>query len=277
VGWIPAVAGTAILLLGAVQASAQEPAIPNFFDPDIRTERPPVGAVPSIRFVTSDDFPPFNFPGPNGQISGFNVELARAVCDELVVRCTIQARPFGELAAAVKDGRADAAIGGLAITAETQASLDFSAVYLKLPARFVAKTDSRLANLPAFSLHERWIAVAAGTAHEAFLAHFMPTVERLPFPTPADALGAMLDGRADTYFGDGMQLSFWLASDAAAGCCTFVGGPYIDARFFGEGLAIAIRPGEDQLRRALDSALEALQADGTLAEIYLRSFPISFF
>lgn len=68
-----------------------------------------------------------------------------------------------------------------------------------------------------------------------------------------------------------------LQSEAAAGCCGFVGGPYLDETYFGEGMAIAVRPEDGDLRRALDAALQAIQADGRYGELYLRYFPISAF
>src|SRR5438128_227146 len=70
--------------------------IPNFWDPKRRVERPAAGAVQAIRFVTTDDFPPFNFLDADGHLTGFNVDLARAICTELAIRCTIQARPFDD-------------------------------------------------------------------------------------------------------------------------------------------------------------------------------------
>src|SRR4051812_22647833 len=77
-------AGMAILpadQLAGAEAN-QQGTIPNFWDPKRRVERPPAGAVLAIRFVTTDDFPPFNFLDANGHLAGFNVDLARAICAE---------------------------------------------------------------------------------------------------------------------------------------------------------------------------------------------------
>src|SRR5882724_9736350 len=95
--------------------------IPNFWDPKRRVERPAAGAVQAIRFVTTDDFPPFNFLDADGHLTGFNIDLARAICTELAIRCTIQARPFDDLAHSLETKTADAAIAGIAITADSRA------------------------------------------------------------------------------------------------------------------------------------------------------------
>ncbi len=87
----------------------------------------------------------------------------------------------------------------------------------------------------------------------------------------------MKSGEADAHFGDGMQLSFWLQSEAAENCCVFAGGPYLESRFFGEGLAIAVPRGQDDLKQAINAALAALYEKGVYAELYLRYFPVGFF
>ena len=251
--------------------------IPDFWDPRRRIERPPPGAVPAIRFITTDDFPPFNFLDAEGHLTGFNVDLARAICAELAVQCTIQARQWSELASRLIDKTADAAIAGIAITADARASLDFSDVYLRTPGRFVVrKGDATLQPTPE-GLKGKTLAVVQRTAHEAYLAAMFPEVARKLYPTADAARDAVRKGEADAHFGDGLQLSFWLQSQAAENCCVFAGGPYLEQRFFGEGYAIAMATGPTDLKRAINAALQTLYEKGTYAELYLRYFPIGFF
>jgi polar amino acid transport system substrate-binding protein len=117
--------------------------IPNLWNPRQRADRPAEGAVTAIRFLTTDDFPPFNFLNDRGELTGFNVDLARAICMELEVSCTIQARAFDDLLPHLGDRTADAVIAGIAITVATRQVLDFSDVYLRLPARFAVRNADR--------------------------------------------------------------------------------------------------------------------------------------
>src|SRR5215510_12686123 len=57
--------------------------VPGFWDPRRRPERPDLTRVTTIRFLTETDYPPFNFAGPDGNPQGFNVDLARIMCEEL--------------------------------------------------------------------------------------------------------------------------------------------------------------------------------------------------
>ncbi len=251
--------------------------IPGFWDPKRRIERPAAGAVQAIRFVTTDDFPPFNFLDANGHLTGFNVDLARAICAELAVPCTIQARQWDDLAGRLIAKTADAAIAGIAITADSRATLDFSDVYLRSPARFVVRRGAGAADISPEGLRGRTLAVVTGTAHEAYLASMFPEIGRKLYPTADAAREAVKSGAADAHFGDGLQLSFWLASEAAGDCCVFAGGPYLETRFFGQGYAIALARSSTDLKHAVNAALQAIYERGVYAELYLRYFPVGFF
>jgi polar amino acid transport system substrate-binding protein len=261
----------------AAQDKADGTAVPNFWDPKRRIERPAVGAVRVLRFVTSDDFPPFNFLDADGQLTGFNVDLARAICSELEIPCTIQARPFDKLIETVLGKRADAAIAGIAVSAEMRSVLDFSDIYLRSPARFVVRRDTPEIEFTPDGLKGKTLAVVARTAHEAYLAAFFPEVARKIYPDAEAARRAVKNRKADAHFGDGLQLSFWLQSEAAAGCCQFAGGPYLEARFFGQGFAIAVPRGATDVRNAINAALDTVYEKGVYAELYLRYFPVGFF
>jgi polar amino acid transport system substrate-binding protein len=124
------------------------------------------------------------------------------------------------------------------------------------------------------ALQGKTVAVAAGSAHEAYLSAMFPEANAKGYPSGDAARAAVKNGEADLVFGDGEQLSFFLQSD---GCCAFVGGPYLDTGFFGEGFAIAVAKGASPLKRAINAALQSLYDKGVFADLYLRYFPVGFF
>ena len=74
--------------------------------------------------------------------------------------------------------------------------------------------------------------------------------------------------------------SRWRSGSTArdsAGCCAFRGGPFLESRFFGEGIGIAVKRGNDLLRQALNWALFRLWEKGSFTDLWLRYFPISPF
>ena len=255
-----------------VVASGQ--ALPRYADPSARDIAPDLGAVPSIRFLTTADFPPFNYRDKSGALVGFNIDVAKSICTELKIACTIQAWPWDQAGKALSDNQGDALIAGLALTPENGAQFDFSDIYLGLPGRFVTKAET-VKGFDPLKLAGKTIAVRKGTAHAEFVHHYVPGVKVAEFDSEATALEAVKDGKADAYFGDGMRASFWLNDNP--GCCGFAGQPYFRPDLFGDGFAVALPIGHDAAREAINSALIRLQRDGTMDELYLRWFPVGFY
>jgi polar amino acid transport system substrate-binding protein len=257
-------------------ARAEDVFIPHFWEPSLRLDKPDISGIRVIRFLTEDDYPPMNFQTEDGKLSGFNVDLARTICETLNVACTVQARRWDTLLDALREGRGDAVIASVRATRALRNEFAFTAPYLRTPARFVARADGVLEPTPE-TLAGRRVGVVSGSAHQAYLATFFPKAEIRTYPDPARAREALLAKDVDLVFADGLTMAVWLNGTEAAECCRFAGGPYTESRYFGEGVAIALRRGEPNLRKALDFALKRLAEKGTYAEIYLRYFPVGFF
>ncbi|WP_102961120.1 transporter substrate-binding domain-containing protein [Mangrovicella endophytica] len=278
--WLILVVGAFIGALGASAAAAADQAGGiNFWDQHQRMARPTLGERQRVRFLTTTDFPPFNFLDSRGKLGGFNVDLARLLCEELGVleRCQIEAVPFAELASRLERGDAEAIIAGLSVTAANRSKFGFTGSYFRFPARFVMRRDRPLPDDALAEMRGRAVGVVEGSAHAAMLAAFFPAAKVVPFKDQGQALDALKSGTVETVFGDGVGLSFWLESDAAASCCAFAGGPYLSDRFLGEGLAIAVGRSDAELVRALDYALGQIVAKHRFSELMLRYFPVSPF
>jgi polar amino acid transport system substrate-binding protein len=251
--------------------------VPSFWDPRHRPDRPALSRLSVIRFLTETDYPPFNYTGPDGLPTGFNVELAREICAEIKVPCTIQMRRFDTLIDALNKGEGDAVIASLSESPQMRKRVDFSNPYYRTPARFVTLRNSPLKALTAHTLEGKKVAVVAGTSHEAYLKNLFTEVQLKPYPDAAAARTALKKGEVDLLFGDGVSLAFWLNGTDSAGCCEFRGGPYLESRYFGEGVGIAVRHGDELLRRAFNWALFRLWEKGRFTDLWLRYFPISPF
>jgi polar amino acid transport system substrate-binding protein len=252
-------------------------AVPSFWDPRRRPERPDLSRINGIRFLTAFDYPPFNYTGSDGQPAGFNIDLARMICEEIKTTCTIQARRFDTLIEALTGNTGDAIIASLAATPETRRLVDFSNPYYRTPARFVSRKDVEIDDVRPADLEGKRIGVIAGSAHEAYLRTLFTEVELHSYVNADDLRAALKRGEIDLLFGDGIALSFWLNGTDSGGCCVFRGGPFIESRFFGEGVGIAVRRGNDVLRQALNWALFRLWESGKYTDLWLRYFPISPF
>ena len=269
----------ALLAIAAPSGATADPQIPNFWDLKERFPKPQLGNLQRLRFLTTVDFPPFNFIDANGDLTGFHVDLVRRICAELEVTpvCQIQAVPWNELESTLANGGGEAIVAGLAITAETRGKYAFSRPYLRFPARFVMPKSTAVTEPLAAKLDGKRIGVLKDSAHERMLRSFFPKVQPVVYGRQQWLYGDLREGKLDGVFGDGMRLSFWLAGNDSAGCCRFAGGPYMAPNQLGHGLAIAVPHDNPQLADAFNYALRELQANGGFAELYLRYFPVSFY
>ncbi len=269
--------GARAALAQDVAAATRSAAVPGFWDPRHRPERPDLSRIQSIRFLTDLDYPPFDFTGLDGSPAGFNVDLARLLCDEINATCTIQARRFDLLLAALNSNQGDAVIASIAPSPEARQRADFTDPYYRTPARFVARIDSPIHDVEPEGVEGKKIAVVAGTAHEAFLKEMFTEAEIKPYANDEAARQALRNKDVDLLFGDGISLALWLNGTDSGGCCAFRSGPYLESRFFGEGVGIAVKRGNDLLRQALNWALFRQWEKGSYADLWLRYFPISPF
>jgi polar amino acid transport system substrate-binding protein len=231
----------------------------------------------AIRFLTESDFPPFNYLDDDNVLTGFNVDIARAVCLELAAACDIRARPWAELLPALRKGEADAVIASHTARPSLLKGVDFSEPYYFTPARFAAKRGLRALEITPEGLEGVRIAVAKRTAHEAYLRAFFRDSSIRTYETVELARDAVVVGAVDLLFDDGVSLAFWLNGTASKACCEFRGGPFLERKYFGDGVGIAVNREDAQLKGLLDTALRRLRQSGRYEELLLRYFPLRVF
>ena len=168
----------------------------------------------AIRFLTEADYPPFNYYDEDNILTGFNVDMARAICLELAAACDIQVRPWSELIPAMRRHEADAVIASYAISVNLLKGVDFTDRYYYTPARFAGKRSTGHLDITPEGLEGKKIAVTKGTAHEAYLRTFFRDSSIRVFETQQLARDALVDEAVDLVFDDGVSLVFWLNGTA---------------------------------------------------------------
>ena len=260
-------------------AQSSRAIIPNYWDENVRILKPQGFKLARLRFLTTTDFPPFNFIDRDKRLNGFHIDLARHICKELdILRlCQIQALPWNELDAAIEKGDGEAIITGLEKSANTDNRYDFSRPFLKIPARFATLRKSQFGEPMVNALYQKKTGVIKNSSHAKYFQTVFSNRQFVEFDSFLDATKALQDNAVDVIFSDAVSLAFWLPSKPAANCCRFVGGPYISNEYFGEGLTIAVAKGNPEFVTALNFALNRINANGTFRELYLRYFPVGLY
>lgn len=78
---------------------------------------------------TDPNFPPFEFLGANGVV-GVDMEIGKAIAEELGVEMVVEESEFDAILMAVKGGKGDIAITGMTIREDRKESVDFSVPYI---------------------------------------------------------------------------------------------------------------------------------------------------
>ncbi|MEQ1715443.1 MAG: transporter substrate-binding domain-containing protein, partial [Hyphomicrobium sp.] len=238
---------------------------------------PPPARRVVVRFLTDSDFPPFNFYDEEGALVGFNIDLARAICLELNTSCDIKARGWEELFQGLKSGEADAVIAAHKVTGAALSQVAFTDRYFHTPGRFAGRKETGEADITSSGLDGKKIAVARGTAHEAYLKSFFRDSPLTAFENADLAREALASGKVDYVFDDGISLAFWLNGTLSRQCCEMKGGPFLEPKYFGDGLAIAVPRNDPEIKALINEALRKVRASGRFEELVQRYFPVRIY
>jgi len=226
-----------------------------------------------LRFVTESDFPPFNYTDADGALTGFNVDLARAICLEVNSACDIKARPWDELYKAIETGEADGVIAAQRVSWAGVAKVEFSDRYLHTPGHFAGKRDGLLTEMTPEALESQTVAVAKGTAHEAYLKAFFHESAIKTFDNVDGAREALAEGKVSYIFDDAISLTLWVNGTNSRQCCELKGGNFLEPKYFGDGIAIALPKSDPQLKTLINAALVKVRESGRFEELLQRYFP----
>jgi len=249
----------------------------------------------TVRFATEGAYAPWNFKTPNGDLDGFDVDLAKDLCQRMRVECEIVEQDWDGIIPALQAGKYDAIIASLTITDARKKAIDFSKVYADTPRTFLIAKQGPLQGLAmddkTYSLAKdsvgaqkqidalkpvlkgKTIGVQVNTTGEAFLQKYMQdVVEVRSYKTAEQYLLDLSAGRIDAALDNIAYLGGVLNS--SSGAALRLAGPRLNDGVFGGGKAIGIRKGEEDLKSMLDAALDSAIADGTVKKLSTHWFGI---
>lgn len=231
----------------------------------------------AVRFLTDSDHPPFNYYDEEGVLTGFNIDIARAICLELSAACDIQVKPWGELASALAKRETDAVIASHVLSPALLRIFDFSDRYFYTPAWFAGRRGGAALAPSPEGLEGLKIGVVRGGAHEAYLRAFFKDSAIVTYESVELARDALVSSQVNLVFDDGIGLVLWLNGTLSRECCELKAGPFYEPKFFGDGVGIMVPKHDQQLKGLINQALARVRASGRYEELLLRYFPNRLF
>ncbi len=230
------------------------------------------GNITKVRIGTEGAYPPFNYVDKNGDLQGFDVDIAKAICKAAGVECEFVMQDWDGLIPGLLAKKFDAIIASMSITQERLKKVDFSNKYYLTPAKFASKKGSKVEITPE-GLKGMNVGVQRGTIHDNFVRDkFGKTVNIKSYATLDEANMDLISGRIDLVFADSVALSDGLLKSEAGKDFGFVGPGFTDQKWFGEGIGIAVRKGSPDLVSLLNKAILDIRANGEYQKVNAKHF-----
>ena len=226
----------------------------------------------TVRFGVEGADPPFSWTDASGEIKGFDIDLAHALCQQMAVKCELVAQDWDGMIPALLSRKYDAIIAAMSITDERRKKVDFTAKYAHIPNRFVAAKGTTLELTPAGMAGKR-IGVQRATTHDKYLTdNFGSDVTIVRYGNADEAYLDLKAGRVLALLADASAIDQGLLSKAGGDKFEYVGPALTDRQWFGDGMGIAVRKGDQDLKAKLDEAIKTLRANGKYQEINQKYF-----
>lgn len=231
-----------------------------------------------IRIGIGIDYPPFYHIDANDQPTGFEIDLARALCDEMKVECTFVTNRWDQMIPALLAGKFDAIMSSMSITNERRKFMIFSERYYSCRMSMVARRGGGVDPRNLETLASRTVGLQRQTTHQNYAeSYFVPAGMRVQQYTMAtEALLDLKRGAIDAVLGDKIALLKWLGGEQGQ-CCALVGDDFTDNEILGEGIGVGMRPTDVALKAKFDMAIAAIRANGVYQTINERYFAFDIY
>ncbi|KLN60644.1 nickel transporter [Kiloniella spongiae] len=233
-------------------------------------------AAKDLRIGVEGAYPPFSSIDTNGNVVGFDIDIANALCEEMKVKCTLVVQDWDGIIPALNAKKYDAIIASMSITEERKKKVDFSEKYYNSPARFLRKKGSGI-EITAEGMKGKSVGVQRGTIHDTFITAEFPDTEIKRYGTQDEAYLDIAAGRVDLLIADSIAMDDGFVKTDAGKDFELFGPSYSDPKYFGDGAGIAIRKSDTDLRDRFSAAIKAIRANGVYKTINDKYFDFDIY
>jgi len=225
-------------------------------------------AQEKIVIASEGAYPPFNSLETDGTLTGFDIDIARALCEEMKAECELVTNDWDGMIPALQSKKFDAIIASMSITPERLQQVDFSKKYYNTGPAIAVPKDSEITDVDG--LKGKTLGAQTSTTHANYAEKHMAESELKLYPTADEYKLDIQNGRIDGVIDDVVVLSEWVKSEEGA-CCKILTPLPIDVEINGEGAGIAVRKG-DPLADKFTTAIAAIRENGKYKEINDKYF-----
>ncbi|SDR47298.1 ABC transporter substrate-binding protein [Pseudovibrio sp. Tun.PSC04-5.I4] len=234
-------------------------------------------AAEKLRLGTEGAYPPFNYVEANGAVKGFDVEIGLELCKRIGAECEIVTQDWDGIIPGLVASKYDFIIASMFITEERKETVAFTDPYYAAAMTHVVAKGEKLTEFTNETLAGKAIGAQAGTTQAQFAEEAYPDADIRLYPTQDEVNLDMVSGRIDLQVGDMLPLWDWVNKSDDGSCCKIAGEPITDPKYVGDGVGIALRLEDTELRERFNAALAEIRADGTYKAINDKYFEIDLY
>lgn len=219
--------------------------------------------------------PPFFAPDASGKFSGWEVDIANAICADQKLDCTITGISWDGLIPALASGQVDAIMSSLSITPKRQQVIDFSDKYYNSPIVLTAAKTAKLDATPE-GLAGKIIGLPVSTAQETYAKKYFTKSTIKTYKTFDETLQDLAAGRIDATMAEVPFIEMFVETGAGA-CCEIKGKVKPDVDIFGPGVGAGVRKGDTVLRDKINQGIGNIRSNGIYDRISSKYFKSSIY
>jgi arginine/ornithine transport system substrate-binding protein len=226
-----------------------------------------------VRFGVDVPYEPMEYRTPEGELTGFDIELGNAMCEEIGVTCEWIEQEWDGIIPGLLSRKYDAIMSSMTINDERRETVLFSDPYITPPSAWFAPADLDIEEPSPEALDGMTIGVQRGTLQDNYVTDMYGDVASVSrYSTADDMVLDMEAQRLDIVFLDfPVGKSTLLDSDERG--YRVLGETITEPKeYFGDGFGLAFRPRDEALAERFNEALATLKENGTYDEIYARYF-----
>ena len=233
-------------------------------------------AQDTLTIATEGAYPPFNFKQADGTLAGFDVDIAKALCDNMKADCKIVAQDWDGIIPGLLAHHYDAIVASMSITDERKKKIAFTSPYYHTAGAMAVLKSAPLPGNTPDDLKGKTLGVQSSSTFSTLIEDKYKDAEVRQYGTVDEALLDLVAGRVDAVMADKITLTEWFKK-SGNDCCELTGNDIKDSHYLGDGVGIGIRQAEPELQEKLNKALAAIVADGTYKTINAKYFPFSIY
>lgn len=230
-----------------------------------------------LKVAIDPTYEPFTFKTADGKPTGFDVDIANALCEQLKRKCVFVEQVWDSMIPGLMARKYDVIISSMSITADRLKQVDFTDKYYNTPSRIVVKKDVKFDG-PA-SIKGKKIGVLKGSTQEKYAMGELKTVgvDVVAYEAQDQVYLDIRSGRLDGTVADVLEVGGGFLDKPEGKDHTLVGPELFIPKYFGTGAGVALRKGQAELKGELNTAIKAIRANGTYKTINDKYFKIDVY